>query len=220
MNSVDQLAEAILAHCYSDFRNRGLAASALADGYEGPTFPSLREEFGQDPVNFDLAIESLESEDYLETGPTAAYDNDWSSGVIVLGVYSKREYVHLTEKGYRKAQYGAEKPGPVGQPQVHISGSTFVQSPVGVGNTVSQSLTLNFDRTEEVVAYLVELAQSNGENADEAKPLARELVGAANCGDMARGRSLFQKLFGAASDAVRQIAWGVVSALIAKQMGI
>jgi len=221
MSVVDRLAAEVLQALLGDFKKKALSAAALKDGYVGISFEVLRQRFAQDSaVDFDLAMSSLES-GLVETGPRVPFDNEPGSAILFLGFYSKREYAYLTEAGYRRAQEDVaarDKPAP-GQ-HVQISGSTFYQSPVGVGSTVSQTLTINIENEAEVIRYLVDLAQSERASGGDPTPEVTHLVAATKSGDLTRGKSIFQKLFGAASDGVRQVAWGVVSALIAKQMGL
>lgn len=221
MSVVDRLAAEILQALMADFKEKGLSATALKDGYVGMSFDELRQRFAQDSaVDFDLAMSSLEK-GLVDSGPRVPFDNEPGSGILFLGFYSKREYAYLTEAGYRQAQKNAaprEKSVP--QQHVQISGSTFYQSPVGVGSEVSQALTVNIENEAEVIRYLIDLA--NSERAESGDPTAdvTDLVAATKAGDLARGKPAFQKLFGAASEGVRQVAWGVVSALIAKQIGL
>lgn len=221
MSVVDRLAAEILQALMADFKEKALSATALKDGYEGISFDVLRQRFAQESaVDFDLAMISLEK-GLVDTGPREPFDNEPGSNIIFFGFFSKREYAYLTEAGYRQAQKdAAPREKPVPRQHVQISDSTFYQSPVGVGSDVSQTLTVNIENEAEVIRYLIDLA--NSERADGGDPTAdvTDLVVATRAGDLARGKSVFQKLFGAASDGVRQVAWGVVSALIAKQLGL
>jgi hypothetical protein len=221
MSVVDRLAAEILQALMADFKEKALSATALKDGYVGISFEVLRQRFAQDSaVDFDLAMSSLEK-GLVETGPREAFDNEPGSAIIVFGFFSKREYVYLTEAGYRQAQKDAAPPEtPIARQHVQISGSTFYQSPVGVGSEVSQSLTVNIQNEAEVIRYLTDLANAERTENDDPTADVTELVAAAKTGDLAKGKSVFQKLFGAASEGVKQVAWGVVSALIAQQMGL
>ena len=85
---------------------------------------------------------------------------------------------------------------------------------------MSQTLTVNIENEAEVIRYLIELANAGGSQSADPTPDVADLVAVTKAGDLAKGKTLFQKLYGAASDGVRQVAWGVVSALIAHQMGL
>jgi hypothetical protein len=99
----------ILGCLLQDFRARGLDASALESGYEGMAIPELRNRsLGADntttAVDFDLALKELEEKELVDTGPMDVIDNPPGSAVVLVGLYSKREYVYLTEKGYKAAR--------------------------------------------------------------------------------------------------------------------
>lgn len=220
MSSADQLAAEILSEIYSDFRERGLGAADLEKGYEGPSMADLRARHGTDLVDFDLAMQQLEKTGAISTGPTVPYENDPNSGVVFIGFYSKRIYVHLTVSGYRKAQAAKQPPASSSQAQVQIMGSTIVQSPIGVGTGITQTLSVDIKSRESVVTYLTDLAKAEGALSYDPTDEVETLVEAASQGDLAKGKPLFQKIFGAASQGVRQLAWGVLSEIIAGQMGL
>ena len=93
-------------------------------------------------VDFDLALKDLEDDHLVRTGPMVPFDNDPNSSVVVIGLFSKYEYAYLTEKGYKAAQKIQDKKGQrSATPNVHISGGTFHQSPIGIGSHVNQSLS-------------------------------------------------------------------------------
>lgn len=110
MGLVEQMTKAILRNLLADFQKRGLTASDLKreGGYTGFQLNALRQSLcGADPtktVDFDVALEGLEKDGFVGTGPWVAHDNPAGSDVLILGTYSKREYVCLTEKGYKAAR--------------------------------------------------------------------------------------------------------------------
>jgi hypothetical protein len=55
-------------------------------------------------VDFDLALKELEEKELIGTGPMEVIENPPDSFVNFVGLYSKREYVYLTEKGYKTAR--------------------------------------------------------------------------------------------------------------------
>jgi len=72
----------------------------------------------------------------IGTGPMEAYDNPPGSLVTIICLYSKNEYSYLTEKGYKEAVKIATISPPAPRPpsaNIHITESTFHNSPIGVG---------------------------------------------------------------------------------------
>jgi hypothetical protein len=67
--------------------------------------------------------------------------------VLVVGLFSKREYACLTEKGYKQAQKLRSKARSTAPREgstnfhVNISGGHFQQSPIGIGHNARQSIT-------------------------------------------------------------------------------
>jgi uncharacterized protein (TIGR02391 family) len=97
----DDVLLALLAH----FRDQKLTAKDLKQGYVGPLFKELRENLAEaSEVDFDLAVQDLEARKLVATGPLVPHENDPNSGIFILGMWSKREYVYLAEGGYRAAQ--------------------------------------------------------------------------------------------------------------------
>jgi hypothetical protein len=139
---------------------------------------------------------------------------------VVIAIFSKREYVYLTEKGYRAAQKPAAKPrSPL--PSVHISGGTFHQSPIGIGSTVNQGATFNIDNDGEVIEYLAKLRALHDPSVDEEdRREVIELVSTAKTGNLAKAKPIFQRVFGVATEATKQVAWGVITAYVSKQLGL
>jgi hypothetical protein len=106
-------------------------------------------------------------------------------------------------------------------PVVHISGGNFHQSPIGIGTTVNQSVNVNLDNDHEVVEYLCKLlAQHDPSASENCKSSVVELVNAAKTGDLGTAKPVFQRLFGAAKEAVKQLAWSVITAYVTKQLGL
>lgn len=106
---ITQESKHILGCLLQDFRTRGLGADALELGYDGVAIQELRKRsLGADStttsVDFELALKELEEKELVGTGPMDVIDNPPGSLVIFVGLYSKREYVYLTEKGYKAAR--------------------------------------------------------------------------------------------------------------------
>jgi hypothetical protein len=109
MGKIEEVSTQILRVLLEDFQTRELDAGALEDGYIGIPIVQLREKcFRYDntttSVDFDLALKKLERKKLVDTGPMQAHENPPGSILIVIGVFSKREYVYLTERGYQAAR--------------------------------------------------------------------------------------------------------------------
>jgi len=157
--TIDDLSMQILADIVADFRQKNLDSDALNEEYVGASIVVLEEKYCTDEayskIDFDLALKQLEENELVGTGPTVPYENQPDSGVFVLGFRSKREFVCLTEKGYKAAQKSKPKRSS-SVPTVHISGGNFHHSPIGVGNTVHQTMTFNDPKSINDLRYLVE----------------------------------------------------------------
>jgi hypothetical protein len=148
MSRVEALEDAIFGVLLADFVSRHLTVNDLSASYVGVDLAMLTQkccEAAEDasPVDFDVALNALEDGDFVNTGPLEV-----TRAPGRVGLFSKREYVYLTEKGYKAASKKASKrTPPPPAPQVHISGSTFHQSPIGIGSNVTQSVTATFGPT-------------------------------------------------------------------------
>ena len=150
-----------------------------------------------------------------------AYDNIPGSGVFMLGIYSKREYIYLTEEGYRRAKQERTPVTPPRHTSVNITGSQFHNSPVGVGGQVAQTLNIGIESRQEIVDYLRNLLQENGHQVDEQSE--RDLVALADAAldaDSAKVKPIFQQVFGVAAEGVKQVAWSLLTVAITKAMGL
>lgn len=109
MGKVEQVSKQILSYLLHDFQARELGADALDQEYVGVAMNELKQKcFEHDntstAVDFELALKGLDEKKLIGTGPMEVYDNPPGSSVVVLAIYSKREYVYLTAKGYRAAR--------------------------------------------------------------------------------------------------------------------
>jgi hypothetical protein len=144
---ISDASQKILSALLAEFREKHLGVEQLRDTYQGLSPVALRsiccadERFSD--VDFDLAMKELDEADLVKTGPLEPYENTPGSSVTILALISKNEYSHLTEEGYRLAtRLRSSKPTKTPVPHVHISGGTFHQSPIGVGDHVSQSVNV------------------------------------------------------------------------------
>jgi hypothetical protein len=141
----DEAAERILSTLLAEFKQKGLGSDELQTTYQGLSPASLRSACHADgisDVDFDRAMKELDEGDLVKTGPMAVYNNPPGSLVTVVALYSKNEYSYLTEEGYKAATRLGTKPPRISAPRVHISGGTFHQSPIGVGEQVSQTVNI------------------------------------------------------------------------------
>jgi hypothetical protein len=222
--SLDDLARHILADVLADFRARNLGSDALSEGYVGPSIAALEIKYcaegSHSKVDFDLAMKQLEEDKLAGTGPMVPYENTPGSQVVIVAIFSKRQFVYLTEKGYRAAQKPAAKPRSPA-PSVHISGGNFNQSPIGIGSTVNQAVNFNISNDSEVIEYLAKLlALHDPSSGEEGKRDVVELVNTAKTGDLGKAKPIFQRLYGGAKETIKQLAWGVITAYVSKQLGL
>lgn len=99
---IEEIKSTILKELLADFRQRGLTSDALRSGYPGASLAPFKSKFEADLVSFDLALRELDG-DLIETGPIVPFDNEYESGVFLIGGYSKREDARLTEAGFKEA---------------------------------------------------------------------------------------------------------------------
>jgi len=223
---LDVAAEAILMSLLKNFTQRTLDSHALKKGYIGPFISAIEQEILASglytKVDFDLALKQLEERKYVGTGPWKAYENDPYSSVVIIGGYSVREYVYLTEHGYRRAKPSpSSRDSSQSKPSVHISGGTFNQSQIGIGNDVHQHLSVDVSNDAATVDYLVDLLKRSGQSIDAtARSDITEMINNANAGDLAAVKPQFQRLFGTAVEGIKQVAWSVIAAIITKQIGM
>ena len=224
MSIVDDLARQILADVVADFRTKNLGSQALSDGYVGAPIAALEVKYCTDgphsKVDFDLALKQLEESKFVDTGPMVPYENTPGSHVFVIAIFSKREFVYLTEKGYKAAQQATVKPRSAAT-NVHISGGNFHQSPIGIGGVVNQPVNFNISNDSEVIEYLARLlALHDASSGEEGKRQVVELVNTAKTGDLGKAKPIFQRLYGGAKETIKQVAWGVITAYVSKQLGL
>lgn len=222
MNTVDDLANQILTDVVADFRSKNLGSEALRNEYIGASTAALEVKYCADSsysnVDFDLALKQLEESKLVKTGPLVPYENHPGSQIFIAALFSKREFVYLTEKGYKAAQKPTVKTKPA-TTNVNISGGYFHHSPIGVGSHVNQAVSFNISDDSEVIEYLGKLLASH-DPSEEGKKQVRELVNTAKTGDLGTVKPIFQHLYGGAKETIKQLAWGVITAYVSKQLGM
>jgi hypothetical protein len=193
---VEQLSQAILSQLLAEFADRHLSANDLNDGYIGMNIVDLRQSCCDEPsapaVDFDLALKELEEGDLIQTGPLVPYNNPPNSSVMVIGIFSNREYAYLTEKGYKAARKTRVTPvlkdrvrmsfqntfhGPVGniaQNSDHVNQTANIRVPLGdlvklVTDLATHLDELNLDARQKQRAE-AQIAALNAELRGEADP--------------------------------------------------
>jgi hypothetical protein len=105
---LDEASKQILGTLFAEFTEKDYGAEDLKNGYEGPNIELVATAVCNSDevtkVDFEIAFSDLEKQGLIKTGPMAVMENDPNSSVIFIGMYSKREYVYLTEKGYKSAR--------------------------------------------------------------------------------------------------------------------
>jgi hypothetical protein len=219
------VAKSILRDVREDFMSKNLSSKDLTQHYVGISIAALQSKYcegaGHSQVDFDLALKELEGSALVKTGPVVPFDNPPGSSVFVIGLRSKREYAYLTEAGYRAAGETDNQTPRTSQPRVHISGGTFHQSQIGIGDQVTQTQKVDIENDAEVIERLAELLLTTGTPVGApAKAEIMRLVEVTRAANLNEARPIFQKLFGLASEGAKQAAWGILTAIITKAMGM
>ena len=183
VRALSELAGSILQDVREDFSAKGLSSRELAEHYVGISLADLQQkhckEGGESQVDFDLALKELETALFVDTGPMVPFDNKPGSGVFILGLFSKREYVYLKEAGYRAAsQMANQKPRQAPRTHVHISGRTFNQSQIGIGDQVMQMQRVVIDKDvgNALTALMQAIANENSMPNSEREALLEQIT--------------------------------------------
>lgn len=167
---LDDAAKQILGTLLADFSDRGLTAQDLKKGYEGPNIEALATAVCSvadfTSVDFEVAFGDLEKAKMIKTGPMAMYDNDRrNSAVFIMGSYSKREFVYLTEAGYKESRKIPNRPQRVQRivNNLTITGGHFSNTQLGQGEAVSQTQAITTSSDTEIVAKLISILESQGQ---------------------------------------------------------
>ncbi|MFP9496998.1 hypothetical protein [Pectobacterium brasiliense] len=224
---LDEAAKQILGTLLADFTDRELTAEHLKRRYEGPQIVAVAtavcniDDITQ--VDFDVAFSELEKGKLIRTGPIESYKNRPGSGVIMLGGYSKREYVFLTEEGYKAARRTPNRPQRVNRVvnHVHISGGQFSNLQLAAGERIQQTMSVTTGTDSEVVAQLISILESQGlQIGNEQRVEIENAVSEANQGNAGTAKSLMMKVCGSAWENIQQTAWPIIGELVKKSMGL
>ncbi|HAT6805044.1 TPA: hypothetical protein JAN03_23855 [Citrobacter freundii] len=224
---LDEAAKQILGTLLADFTDRGLTAQELKHEYKGPDIEALATAVCSvtdfTSVDFEVAFGDLEKAKMIRTGPMVAFDNDRNSSVIIIGSYSKREFVYLTEAGYKESRKAPNRPHRVQRivNNLTITGGHFTNTQLGQGETVSQSLDITTASDSEIVAKVISILEGQGLPVDtnQRGDIAAAVL-AANEGNGKEAKSLLSKVCGPAWESVQPVIWPIVGELIKKGLGI
>ncbi|HEC2574028.1 TPA: hypothetical protein R2K49_001908 [Raoultella ornithinolytica] len=224
---LDEAAKQILGTLLADFTDRGLTAKDLNQGYEGPKLEALATAVCNvsdiTTVDFEVAFSDLEKTKLIKTGPMAMYDNDHSSSVIIIASYSKREYVYLTEAGYKESRKAPNRPQRVQRivNNLTITGGHFSNMQLGQGEVVSQTQNFSSGTDSETIAKLVSILEEQGRVVDSGQRAdIAAAVAAANEGDGKEAKSLLAKVCGSAWESLQPVMWPIVGELVKKSLGL
>ncbi|HBR3956313.1 TPA: hypothetical protein L9T83_000502 [Klebsiella pneumoniae] len=224
---LDEAAKQILGTLLADFTDRGLTAEDLKNRYEGPQIVAVAtavcniDDITQ--VDFDVAFNELENSDLIKTGPMESY-NQTSDRWTFIGAFSKREYVYLTEEGYKAARRAPNRPQRVNRVvnHVHISGGQFTNLQLSTGESVNQTITVNNTAADsEIIAKLISILEEQGQpvNSDQRAELTAA-VAAANEGNGKEAKSLLAKVCGPAWESIQPVMWPIVGELVKRSLGL
>ena len=224
---LDEAAKQILGTLLADFTDRGLTAQDLKNGYEGPNIEALDTavcgvaDFTS--VDFEVAFGDLEKANMIKTGPMAMYDNDSNSSVIIIASYSKREYVYLTEAGYKESRKAPNRPQRIQRivNNLTITGGNFSNTQLGQGDSFTQTQSITSGTDSEIVAKLVSILEERGQVVSSAQRSdIAAAVTAANEGDGKQAKSLLSKVCGPVWESVQPVMWPIVGELVKKSLGL
>ncbi|MDC7870662.1 hypothetical protein TH60_14255 [Pantoea ananatis] len=222
---LDEAAKQILGTLLADFTDRRLTASELNKGYEGPRIEALATAVCNiediTSVDFEVAFSDLEKSKLIKTGPMAMYDNDRSSSVIFIGSYSKREFVYLTENGYKEARKAPNRPPRVQKivNNLTISGGNFSHLQLAQGESNKQEFNVTESSDSAIINKLIKILESQGRSATaENHADITSAVAEANDGNAGAAKKLLAKAFGASWDMAQKIAVPVIAELVRKSL--
>ncbi|ELR64408.1 hypothetical protein C942_02539 [Photobacterium marinum] len=225
MAKLNHTEKLILQFLKEDFSTKNLGANSLSDGYDGPSMELIQQGTGTDKVDLDIAIESLEKQRLIKTGPTRVVgDNNPTPAVIMIPfIVSDKEYAYLTKQGYTSAkEIEVTRPKSTYRPQNQtiIYGGKFTNSPIASGSSVNQQQQINTSNgSDETVQSLLNLIKDDGVTVTSKKEKEiTELVQAAESGDSLKSKNIFQKAFDSVSDNVQKVGWQIVTKLIMQQL--
>ncbi|WP_409289507.1 hypothetical protein [Pseudomonas sp. KCJK8927] len=224
---LDEAEKQILGALLVDFNERGLNASVLSKGYEGPKVIKLTEAIciSDDitTVDFELALKDLEKKKFIRTGPFKAYENSPDSSMVIIGGYSLREYAGLTELGYKAAKQTPNRPAKSQRiiNNVHISGGSFNNMQLAAGEVITQKLEVSSGTEANILQDLIRILQTQGQTVSKEQQDALALaIAHANDGDGKSAKSLLEKVCGPVWSSVQPVMWPIVGDIVKKSLGL
>ncbi|WP_338505155.1 hypothetical protein VRC35_11250 [Erwinia aphidicola] len=223
----DEASKQILATLLAEFTDNERTSAELKKAYVGPSPESLATAVCNaddiTKVDFEVAFSDLERKRFIKTGPMAMVDNPPGGGIIFIGMYSKKEYVYLTEAGYKEARKRPNIPANRVQRvvnNIHISSSEITNLQLAAGDTISQSMAVSHEDTQDVYQKLIQLLENHGqpqspENLSDIKN-ALEQASAGNAGE---SKSLLSRAFGTTWEKANAVAWPLIAEIVKKSMG-
>jgi len=223
---LDDAAKQILGTLLEDFSDRNLTVSDLKTGYEGPKIESLATAVcnvdDMTTVDFEVAFSDLEKAKLIKTGPLYLPEsNAFGRNIVFVGLLSKREYVHLTENGYKEARKKPNRPMRVQKVvnNLTITGGSFSQLQLAQGESVQQSLSIAESSDSEIALKLIEILESQGVNVtSENRSDIEKAISEANNGNAGAAKTLLAKTFGATWDVAKTVVIPIVTEVIKKQL--
>jgi len=225
---LDDAAKQILGTLLEDFNDRGLTVADLNSGYEGPKIESLATAVCNvediTTVDFEVAFSDLEKAKLIKTGPLYVPDaNAFGDNIVFVGILSKREYVYLTEKGYKEARKKPNRPLKVQKVvnNLTITGGNFNQLQLAQGETVRQTLNIATSSDSEIAGKLIEIMESHGVNAtSEKREDIEKAIVEANKGNAGAAKDVLAKAFGATWGVAKGVVIPIVTEIIKKHLGM
>lgn len=225
---LDEAAKQILGTLLADFTDRGLTAEDLKNRYEGPQIVAVAtavcniDDITQ--VDFDVAFNELEKSGLIQTGPMESYNNRPGDRWVIIGAFSKREYVYLTEEGYKAARRTPNRPQRVNRVvnHVHISGGQFTNLQLSAGESVNQTMTVNNTGADsEIIAKLISILEEQGQLvSNEQRAGLTAAVMAASEGDGKEAKSLLARVCGPAWESVQPVMWPIIGELVKRSLDL
>lgn len=224
---LDEAAKQILGTLLADFSDRNLTANELKKGYEGPKIESLATAVCNiediTTVDFEVAFSDLEKSKMVKTGPMYVPDSKQFGGMVFIGALSKREFVYLTENGYKEARKAPNRPQRVQRivNNLTITGGNFSNMQLAQGESVKQEFNVTESSDSEIVSKLIEILEAQGLQATaENRADITAAVAEANNGNAGAAKGLLSKAFGTSWEFAQKVAVPVIAELVKKSLGM
>lgn len=224
---LDEVSKQILGTLLADFTDRQFSVEELKSGYEGPKLEALAAAVCDGDnitkVDFDIAFSDLEKAKMIKTGPMEVYDNEPGSSVVIIGFYSKREYTHLTETGYKAARLKPNKPIRVNRVvnNFTITGGQFSNVQLAAGDQVSQNMTSTTGADRDIISQLISILEQQGVViTDTHRDEVANAVSEASNGNAGNAKTILQRVCGSTWQKLQSTIWPIVGDLIRKNIGL